>query len=276
MKTWLIKINGIWYNVPSLSVTSTISSPLLQLLYLLIIFIYQRGAIFSTGKLQVQEHNYQKDRAHRAVNFRRVAASNKHWQKQPACNNSSWVRVTGRTGRVDREAVTVTETAGFSMHTEHLNTIIWTWTHAQTHTYTGRVQHYSTNHNMYRQMKHAQINTAAQDLCFLLLPHLNTHPVTWAYVCLATSSPHTVSATDELWQSARWQCDCRHSVSPRLSAIKPEPLYLNVEECMYKLHHRFCYKVRENTVEVCYCFMEMFYIQHFQSKTMCFSCCIKI
>lgn len=35
--------------------------------------------------------------------------------------------------------------------------------------------------------------------------------------------------SNELWQSARWRCDCRHSVSLRLKAMKPEPLFLTLK-----------------------------------------------
>lgn len=124
-----IKINVICYYVLFLFGhlhNIKIKSLLLQLLNLLTVLICQQGSVFSRGKLQVQEHDYQQHRAHRAMNLCRVTASAQHWQNQPACDNSSWV---------DREAVTVTDTTGFSTHTEHLNTIIWTWTHTQTHMY---------------------------------------------------------------------------------------------------------------------------------------------
>lgn len=71
------------------------------------------------------------------------------------------------------------------------------------------------------------------------------------------SRPHTVSGSSELWQSTRWRRHCRHSVSLRLRARKPEPLhvkcwsvYIQASPSLLKKHE----EVWENTAQVHSCF----------------------
>lgn len=77
----------------------------------------QQGAACTAGKMYVQvtAQQLKAARRHRALNLCGLTASAQLWQKQPACDNSSWV---------DREAVRVTDaltdTTGFSSITEHV------------------------------------------------------------------------------------------------------------------------------------------------------------
>lgn len=90
--------------------TTKIKSKSLQLINLLTLLSSQQGAVISAGKMQV--HEQQQPAA--AMNLCGVTASAQHWQKQPACDNSSWV---------DGESVKVTDattdTTGFCTRTEH-------------------------------------------------------------------------------------------------------------------------------------------------------------
>lgn len=125
---------------------------------------------------------------HGAANLCGVTPSAQHWQKQAACDNSSWVD-----GETVKVTDATTDTTGFNTHSGHLN--ITTCAHPPTHSYT-QVLTISTHtpSDMYRWMKRTHINTTKcnTDLQFTSL-HFHKH-TTCNTMCLRSCwGGHTLS-----------------------------------------------------------------------------------
>lgn len=150
---------------------------------------------------------------HRVANLFRVMASAQLWQKQAACDNSSWV---------DREAVNVADALRENNRplpsVEHLNTSAHTT--AYTTTWRTHTDHSSTTTQASHSLAVRKRTVCNAGSC-----------LSSCWVGCTPSVPATCCDGAP--------GDCRHSESLRLRSVKAEPLYLNTEACFYKMHQFF-------------------------------------